>query len=217
WDLDGPLDAATKELKGHEDDLKAVALGPRGRWAATGSNDQRILLYDLNKDTLVAKLRQHQGAIQVLAFHPGAKWLASGSEDKSIRLWALTSAHPDEGSLALTGHGGGITDLEWGPKGRWLVSASNDGTIRLWDTRKPYAEMIEEAIVLEGHGNVVPQLALVSNERGLSQVVSGGYDGTARLWPLEPSELVDLGCMAAGRSLTQDEWEAHVGGTYRPA
>jgi WD40 repeat protein len=217
WDLLGALDAPVQTFKGHEDDLKAVALDARGRWAATGSADRKVLLYDLKKDNkLVAKLRQHEGAIQVLAFHPEGRWLASGSEDKSIRLWDLKSAHPDEGSVALNGHAGGITDLEWSPDGRWLVSASNDGTIRLWDTRKPTVEMVEEVIVLEGHAlnTVVPQVALVSGERGLSHVVSAGYDGTARLWPLEAAELIGLACTAAGRKLTQDEWLDHVGGKY---
>lgn len=217
WDLKGSLDAPAQKLGGHEDDLRAVALGARGRWAATGSQDQKILLHDLNKGKLVAKLRAHEGAVQVMAFHPAAKWLASGSEDRTIRLWDLTSEHPDEGSLQLTGHTGGITDLRWSEDGRWLVSSSNDQTVRLWDTRKPYVQMLEDSIVLDGHTNVVPRVALVSSERRLTHVISVSYDGTARLWPLVPDELVKLACSAAGRRLTQEEWDANVGGKYRPA
>lgn len=221
WDLQGSLDAPQQTFKGHEDDLKVVAVDPRGRWAATGSADRKILLYDLERldGRATAKLRQHEGAIAVLAFHPQGKWLASGSADKSIRLWDLKSAHPDEGSVALAGHGGGITDLEWSLDGRWLVSASNDGTIRVWDSRKKHSEMAEGVIVLEGHtaNTVVPQVALVSGERGLAQVVSVGYDGTARLWPLESAELLQLACTAAGRRLTEDEWVELVGGKYDSA
>jgi WD40 repeat protein len=212
WDLQGALDAPTQVFKGHEDDLKVVALDALGRWAATGSGDLRVLLYDLKKggNKPIAKLRKHEGTIQVLAFHPEGRWLASGSADKTIRLWDLQSAHPEEGSLALAGHDGTISDLEWSADGRWLVSASNDGTIRLWDSSKPHVEMVEEAIVLEGHGKLVPQVALVSGPRGLSHVISVSYDGTARLWPLVPDELVELACTAAGRRLTEDEWAEHV-------
>lgn len=221
WDLQGPLDAPTAVLKGHEDDLKAVALDARGRWAATGSNDRKIILYDLKKSTskASAKLRRHEGAIQVLAFDPKGKWLASGSEDKTIRLWDLASAHPDEGSTVLSGHEGGVIDLEWSADGRWLVSSSNDGTLRLWDTRRPHAEMVEGAIVLEGHTAMmpVPQVALVSTESGMTGAVSVSYDGTTRLWPFESSKLVELACMAAGRRLTEDEWAEHVGGKQSSA
>lgn len=221
WDLQGPLDAPTAELKGHEDDLKAVALDARGRWAATGSNDRKIILYDLEKSTSKpsAKLRRHEGAIQVLAFDPKGKWLASGSDDKTIRLWGLASAHPDEGSLVLSGHEGGITDLEWSVDGRWLISSSNDGTLRLWDTRRPYAEMVEGAIVLEGHTTMVPvpQVSLLSTESGMTGTVSVSYDGTARLWPFEASRLVELACTAAGRRLTEDEWAEYVGGKQSSA
>jgi WD40 repeat protein len=223
WDLQGTLAEPEAKLKGHEDDLKAVGLDARGRWAATGGGggDRKILLYDLGNSTgkPFAKLRKHEGAVQALAFDPAGKWLASGGEDKAIRLWNLHSDHPDEASVELPGHQGGITDLEWSPDGRWLVSSSNDGTIRLWDVRKPHEQLVDEAVVLEGHasGSVVRQVALVSGERGLTHVVSVSYDGTARVWPLEPNELVQLACIAAGRQLTEDEWSEHVGGKFSPA
>lgn len=222
WDLQSSLEAPTQTFKGHEDDLKAVALDPRGRWAATSSADRKILLYDLNQgdSKATAKLRQHEDTVQVLAFHPQGKWLASGSADRSIRLWDLKSTHPDERSVELSGHTGGITDLEWSADGRWLVSSSNDGTVRLWDATKDHTEMVEEVIVLEGHtaDTVVPQVALIPGEQGLSMVVSVGYDGTARLWPLEPLGLLQLACTAAGRRLSEDEWsELEVGGKYAPA
>ncbi len=220
WDLRGGMAAPEAILKGHEDDIKVVALDARGRWAATGSADRKVILYDLKKSTSkpVAKLRRHEGPIGVLAFHPEGRWLASGSDDKSIRLWNLQSTHPDEGSMVLAGHDGGITDLEWSSDGRWLVSASNDGTLRLWDTRKDYVAMVEEPVVLDGHAQkVVRQVALVTGERGMTHVISVSYDGTVRLWPLEGADLVPLACTAAGRRLTEDEWNEHVGGKYAPA
>ena len=162
---------------------------------------------------LVAKARSGI-EVRVLAFQPTGKWLASGSDDKSIRLWNLQSEHPDEGSSVLSDHTGGINDLVWSPDGRWLISASNDGTIRLWDTRKDLVEMIEGVVVLEGHGAVVRRVAVVPGESGIRRVVSGGYDGTARVWPLEIDALVKLGCTRAGRRLSDEEWKSFVGGTY---
>ncbi|MEX1369271.1 MAG: FHA domain-containing protein [Nannocystaceae bacterium] len=201
----------------HESDITAVALGPRGRWAATGSDDQRAMLYDLSKKRPTEYvLRGHADTVRVLAFSPtpSPKYLATGSDDKSIRLWNLQSEHPDEGSIVLSDHEGGINDLAWSPDGRWLISASNDGTIRLWDTRKEVAQMIDDAVVLRGHQGVVKRVRMVAGEDGLRSLVSAGYDGTARMWPLERDPLVKLGCTAAGRRLTEEEWKELVGGDY---
>nr|MCH9680191.1 WD40 repeat domain-containing protein [Deltaproteobacteria bacterium] len=223
WDLGS--DTPTKperKFKRHEDDITTVAIDPAGRWAVTGSADRRGLLYDLGKKRKKpSTLRGHEDALRVTAFQPTGKWLATGSDDKSIRLWDLESDHPDERSQVLSGHTGGITDLRWSPDGRWLVSASNDGTIRMWDTRKDYIEMVEQALVFEGHqtGNVVGQIALLADDRGrgLTRMVSASYDGTARVWPLEADKLVIIGCTRAGRSLTTDEWDEYIGGAFDPS
>ncbi|MCX4246958.1 FHA domain-containing protein [Paraliomyxa miuraensis] len=217
WNLNGSLESPERTFKGHEDDLKTVALSANGRWAATGANDRKILLYDLDKGKLAGKLRGHEGVAGVLSFSPDGRRLASGADDRSIRLWDLTSDHPDEGSLELTGHSGGISDFEWSPDGRWLISSSNDGTIRLWDTRKDPVDMMETAVVLEGHSNLIPSLALVTKEGRMTHVVSVSYDGTARLWPFEVDDSISLACTAAGRRLTEDEWKELVGGKYRTA
>jgi WD40 repeat protein len=222
WELTGALAEPVAVLRGHEEDLKTVALDARGRWAATGSADRKILLYDLEASVSkpVAKLRKHEGAVGVLAFDPKGRWLASGSEDKTIRLWNLLDAHPDERSLELPGEAG-IADLQWSDDGRWLVSAGNDGAIRLWEIRegegKSRPPTFDGVVVLEGHIGVVPQVALVHAEGSLTHVVSVGYDGTARLWPLGSTGLIELACTAVGRELTEDEWTEHMPGKYAPA
>ncbi len=220
WDLSSDKPGEGRRFAGHEDDITAVALGPSGRWAATGSADHRALLYDLRaKGAPAFKLRGHEETIRVMAFHPRGKWLATGGGDKTIRLWDLASDYPDENARVLSGHEQGINDLVWSLDGRWLVSASNDGTVRLWDSRKPFEQMVEQAIVLEGHRGVIRQVGLVpgDGDRGLRSLVTASYDQTARLWPLEAPALARLGCTHVGRALSEDEWETYVGGSYAPA
>ncbi len=224
WDLGG--DDPTKperSFKRHEDDITAVGIDAKGRWVATGGADRIGFLYDLEKRRRKKPfpLRRHEGTIGVISFQPTGRWLATGSDDKSIRLWDLDSDHPNEQSQVLTGHKGGITDLEWSPDGQWLVSSSNDGTIRMWDTRKEFIEMVEQSLVFEGHmtDTVISQIGLLPGEagRGLTRLVSAGYDGTARVWPLQADPLVKLGCTRAGRPLTTEEWDQYIGGGYDPS
>ncbi|MEM7154264.1 MAG: FHA domain-containing protein [Myxococcota bacterium] len=219
WKLDSP-DKPVRTFDKHESDITAVAMGPRGKWAASGSADHRAVLYDISKSRpTTTTLRNHSDTISVMAFQPTGKWLATGSDDKTIRLWDLQSEHPDEGSRVLPDHEGGITDLLWSPDGTWLLSASNDGAIRLWDMRKDIGEMIEGVILLDGHSTVVRQLALVpgDSDEGIRTVVSASYDGTARVWPLEPTPLVMMGCARVGQRLSEEEWAQYIGGDYDPS
>jgi hypothetical protein len=43
-------------------------------------------------------------------------------------------------------------------------------------------------------------------------LLTGSYDGTARVWPMNPPEMIELACHTAGRNPTEAEWAAWVPG-----
>lgn len=109
------------------------------RYLITGSNDEHIKIYDLQKRKELGTLLQHTGSITVLKFSDDAKtpgqdktgkWLLSGSEDGKIIIWRTKDW---EIFGELKGHKGRINDLAIHPSGKVAVSVSNDKTIRLWN------------------------------------------------------------------------------------
>jgi WD40 repeat protein len=74
-------------LRGHSDDVYAVAFHPDGTRLATAGNDRAILLWDLERGEEVARLPGHTGYVWSLAFSPDGATLASGSGDFTVRLW----------------------------------------------------------------------------------------------------------------------------------
>jgi WD40 repeat protein len=74
-------------LRGHTDDVYAVAFHPDGKRLATGGRDRAVWLWDLERGELVARLPGHTSYIWSLAFSPDGKTLASGSGDFTVRLW----------------------------------------------------------------------------------------------------------------------------------
>lgn len=211
WDLQLPDPSSqARILPGHEVDILAVVLGPKGRWAASASADPLVILWDLENGGTATRLRRHQEEIDALAFSPDERWLASGSRDKTVRLWDLSSKHPAEGSIELSGHEQRIGSLAFSRDGRWLFSGSYDRTVRVWDMQAE--DVGASSIVLEGHDQLVSDLAVAPDG---TFVVTASYDETARLWPLDPQRLVDLGCMSTGRSLTTEEWSSHLTGSHR--
>jgi WD40 repeat protein/tRNA A-37 threonylcarbamoyl transferase component Bud32 len=84
WRVEGKDGRA---LRGHTDEVFAVAFHPDGTRLATAGRDGAVWLWDLARDKLVANLPGHNSYIWSLAFSPDGATLASGSGDYTVRLW----------------------------------------------------------------------------------------------------------------------------------
>ncbi|EMG46973.1 Ribosomal biogenesis protein, putative [Candida maltosa Xu316] len=109
------------------------------RYLVTGSNDEHIRIYDLQKRKELGTLLSHTGTITSLRFSTESesteniktgKWLLSGSEDGKINIWRTKDW---ELFGTLKGHTDKINDLSIHPSGRVAISVSQDQTIRLWN------------------------------------------------------------------------------------
>lgn len=128
-------------FEAHALSIKSMDLAKR--YLVTGSNDEHIKIYDLQKRKELGHLLSHTGTITTLRFssegHDEAtaetvdksgKWLLSGSDDGKIIIWRTKDW---ETFGTLKGHTGRINDLAIHPTGRVAISVSQDQTIRLWN------------------------------------------------------------------------------------
>ena len=157
-------------LRGHGGPVRALAISADGNTAVTGSFDSAAIIWSLQNDTGRQVLRFHGSAVNAVAFLPGGRVLTAG-EDARIALWREGQSAPDKIYL---GHTAPIAGLAVHPDGQRFATAAWDRTIRIWDIEKPDAKL------LEGHTDNVNAVAFLRNEI----LVSGGYDGTLRFWPL---------------------------------
>jgi WD40 repeat protein len=74
-------------LRGHTDEVYAVAFHPDGKRLATAARDGAVWLWDVARGGAVARLPRHKSFVWSLAFSKGGATLASGSGDTTIRLW----------------------------------------------------------------------------------------------------------------------------------
>lgn len=110
------------------------------RYLVTGSKDEHIKIYDLQKRKELGELLSHQGTITKLEFSrehvndestsKSGKWLLSASEDGTIIIWRTKDW---EIFATLKGHKGPITDFSIHGSGKVAVSVSLDYTIILWN------------------------------------------------------------------------------------
>ncbi len=74
-------------LRGHTDEVFAVAFHPDGTRLATAGRDGAVWLWDLARGEEVVRLAGHTSYVWSLAFSPDGATLASGSGDATVRLW----------------------------------------------------------------------------------------------------------------------------------
>lgn len=112
----------------HTQSIRCLAQSKR--YLTSGSNDEHIRIYDLQKRKELGTLLHHDGNITRLEFFDN-KWLLSASDDGKICIWRTRDW---EVLGELKGHkAGGINDLAIHPSGRIAISAGNDHTLRLWN------------------------------------------------------------------------------------
>lgn len=212
WNLDGKDPAsASLPLAGHDSDVLSIAISHDGKWAASGDANDRVVLWELGAEVKGRRLKQHGDRVEALAFSPDGRWLASAGKDRQVVVWRISSKHPEDDPIVLTGHEATVGELAWSTDGKWLYSGDNGGIVRAWPIERP--NPIEEAMVLAGHTDLVSGIAVVTDG---SAIATTSYDGAVRLWPLHPEGLRDVACGLVGRDLTADEWAQHIGGAAKP-
>lgn len=77
-------------LRGHTDEVFAVAFHPDGTRLATAGRDGAISLWDLARGEEVVRLPWHKTFVWSLAFSPDGATLATGAGDCTVGLWDTT-------------------------------------------------------------------------------------------------------------------------------
>jgi WD40 repeat protein len=161
-------------LHGHTGSVVSVAFSPDGKILTSGSNDDTIILWDVNTHQQIDQpLTGHHWGVKSVAFSPNGKILASGSADSTIILWDVTT-HQQLGPFLST-QTARVESVAFSPDGKILASGNEDNTILLWDvvSRQPLGRPLSK------HRDYVSEVAFSSDGKILA---SGSADSTIILW-----------------------------------
>ncbi|MCP3956942.1 MAG: TIR domain-containing protein [bacterium] len=175
-----PLAVLERELTGHKGWVNSVAVSPNGTWAASGSNDDTVRIWDLETGTCRESLEEHTGNVRSVAITPDGKRILSASVDGSVRVWPASSGQ----ELAkLEGH----TTQVWSVvalRGRArALSGGWDNALRLWDLAA--GKCLK---TIEFGTDSADQVFCAAVDPAGTRALSGHRDGRTRLWDLETGQ-----------------------------
>lgn len=181
WDVAG--EAGLYRLRGHKDQVTAVAFGPTPAAAVastsaaaaagpaklvTSSKDGYVKVWDLETQHCVQTVTGHRGEVWALALDPSGRRLVTGSNDQELRVFAVGA--PPAGAS----NGGDHHQANGGGADAAAAAAAVAGTSGGSSSSKQY--LFPMGSVRRSNGDRVLSLA---------------FDGSGQL----------LGCQAAGKRL----------------
>jgi WD40 repeat protein len=79
----------------------SVAISRDARYAASGTKDGRLRVWELDSERVVLSVKAHTAEVWAVALSPDGHSVVSGADDGSLKLWSIPSDESTSKSLAL--------------------------------------------------------------------------------------------------------------------
>ncbi|KAF9530015.1 transcription corepressor [Crepidotus variabilis] len=146
-ELSGKPPKSLCTLTMHSGPVLVVRWAHSGRWLASGSDDQTVMVWDHDPNArgkvwgsddvnvegwkALKRLPGHDSDVVDLAWAPADRYLASVGLDSAVLIWCGYSL---ERLRKLDQHQGFVKGVCWDPVGEFLATQSDDRTVKIWKT-----------------------------------------------------------------------------------
>lgn len=119
----------------------SVRFSGDGRELVAGTNNNSIIVYDIESRRVLHQVRGHTDDVNAVSFADklSPHILYSGSDDSLIKVWDRRSMGDGREAGAFVGHIEGLTYLDSKGDGRYILSNGKDQSMKLWDLKMMYS------------------------------------------------------------------------------
>jgi len=186
-----------REFQSATDTIFSLAFSPDGQQIAAGGGDGSVTLWDVASGTEIRRWQAHNGAALSVMFTPDGLTIETAGGDSFASLWDA-----ETGAQLLTLKTGQKAALSVAMTSdqRLMAVGSGDNVVKLWDMTSG----IEIGLPLSNFTDWV--YGVDFNPAGTTLASVSG-DGSVVLWDVDEESWLARACAAAGRNLTQEEWD----------
>jgi COMPASS component SWD3 len=191
-----------RQFSGHTSYVFCVNFHPNTSLAVSGSFDESVRLWNLQRNTCHRVISAHSEAVTAVDFNIDGSILASSSYDGQIRLWDSTTGQCiktllSEGEKKSIG----IGDVKFSPNSFQILATSLDHTIRLWDIAnsrvvKTYLGHQNEKFAIKACFSAFNHTSRSSSHQDQSlttpplMIVAGSENNRIHLWDLQSRKVM---------------------------
>ena len=176
WDLEA--NSLIKILKSHEGTIWHVEVSEELSLAASGSDDKKIVIWNLNSLEEEFILSDSTHIAYCLRFVKKTSKLISCGDDLCIKIWSIRGKKEEHSILA---HSDSVLSIVLSIDEDYLFSCSTDNTITLWNMNTKLNEH-----TFEGHISGVCKIILMSSKEFL---ISASLDNLIKFWNIHKKKL----------------------------
>jgi WD40 repeat protein len=178
WEINGRLPQHPYQFAGHTDKVLSTAFSPDGKTIATGSRDGTVKLWDVVSGALLRTLQMEAAYADSMfvLFTPDGETLLT-TEPEGLRIWDVSS-----GSLIWALRINHIYEIQFLPDNKTIMIMGEE--LSLWDIQTG-----KRLLVIGGYQLQLTSVALAPDGK---TVLTGNYDGTARLWDLRTGKIIHI-------------------------
>lgn len=182
--------------------VRSISLSPDNKFLAGGTEDGRLLLWDIANNQLITLKSDDVYPIYSVAFNRTGTLMASGDIKGGLKLW---NPYSRKVVKVLKNHNARVVDIKFSQTNDLLTTSSYDGTAYIFDSRY----INNPPIIIKEPSTWIITVAFSGDNKKI--IFGTNKPDFIFSMPAQTKVMSDLLCGKVTHGLSTEEWNTYIG------